>query len=494
MKPLYYKRKKRIRAKLIEKYRFDDSQIDKLNEFIATNSRCTNAEIVEFLANTLGRREFTVNNGIPNRRLMSLLNDLGTIQRIQGENEALHARVEVQKMQQFMGMLALDPEVQAFVSLIDDNLGEEERALLESIYKGEIVDPRDHLTQLNALAIAISEQTIPEGVDHTFANILRNGQRKMTLFVGGTVEAADAADAAIEASQTAHANAEATTNVARTFEQSPDAVLLARAAIGDDGTIDTALLSVFDQPNPDFSAEGVQRLINLSQSAAYQNASQAEQAAMMAQTTNQPLSINADANTLASQYNFYLPPGVSAGRLVIDPSGETQGTFTSGETNYVVENDGTYIAEHLLGVPDAEDLRVPATEWATAQALGAMTDSFVVKSAAELAKAGETLGNRALVNFMKQYWGIRGNNTLPESELDKFKNLGEMMSDNHINLHTVLAQLNAVKWDQTAAGNRALDVRNQFNQILEAAAAGNNAGFRELLNLDNLPPEVPTTA
>ena len=68
------------------------------------------------------------------------------------------------------------------------------------------------------------------------------------------------------------------------------------------------------------------------------------------------------------------------------------------------------------------------------------------------------------------------------------------MSDNHINLHTVLAQLNAVKWDQTAAGNRALDVRNQFNQILEAAAAGNNAGFRELLNLDNLPPEVPTTA
>jgi len=68
--------------------------------------------------------------------------------------------------------------------------------------------------------------------------------------------------------------------------------------------------------------------------------------------------------------------------------------------------------------------------------------------------------------------------------LDKFKNLGHMMSANHINLHTVLAQLNAVKWDDTADGSRALDVRLAFNEILEAAAAGNNSRFRELLNLD----------
>ncbi|NCP67400.1 hypothetical protein GW756_04045 [bacterium] len=191
-------------------------------------------------------------------------------------------------------------------------------------------------------------------------------------------------------------------------------------------------------------------------------------------------------NTMPSGTNMVgLTP---EGDYIIESSGTDQTRFIQNSS------DGTIIAEHLLGVPDSEDLRVPASEWATAQALGAMTDGFVVKSAAELAQAGETLGNRALVNFMKQYWGIRGNNTLPESELDKFKSLGEMMSDNHINLHTILAQLNALKWDNTADGSRALSVRNQFNEILEAAAAGNNRGFRELLNLDNLPPTVPTEA
>ena len=53
----------------------------------------------------------------------------------------------------------------------------------------------------------------------------------------------------------------------------------------------------------------------------------------------------------------------------------------------------------------------------------------------------------------------------------------------------MLHQLNATKWDETAAGNRALDVRLQFNEVLAAAAAGNNDRFRELLNLDSLPED-----
>jgi len=90
---------------------------------------------------------------------------------------------------------------------------------------------------------------------------------------------------------------------------------------------------------------------------------------------------------------------------------------------------------------------------------------------------------------MRPYTGIRGRNTQPKSELDQFKSLGEMMSDNHINLHTVLHQLDATKWDETAAGNRATDVRYQFDAILAAAAAGNNDGFRYLLHLDSLPDD-----
>lgn len=205
------------------------------------------------------------------------------------------------------------------------------------------------------------------------------------------------------------------------------------------------------------------------------------------QTNPQFANLSLEQKTLAYQSLNTIPTGTNFegvtadGDLIISSSGPDQTRFIQSPS------DGRIIAEHLTGVPDSEDLRVPANEWATAQALAVMTDGFVIKGADELAQAGEALGNRALVNFMRQYWGIRGNNTLPESELDKFKSLGEMMSANFINLHTVLAQLNALKWDNTADGSRALNIRNQFNEILEAATAGNNNRFRALLRLDDLP-------
>lgn len=252
---------------------------------------------------------------------------------------------------------------------------------------------------------------------------------------------------------------------------------------------DPNVLGVLSSPETDMSTLDAEAMIRLVESDVYRNATPENQAIMMAQTTSQPLSLNADAETLQSQYGIVLPAGVRFGTFQVSPSGEVTGSFESDETQFLVETDGTIIAEHLTGVPDAEDLRVPPQEWATAQALAAMQDSFVAKSAAELAQSAETLGNVALVNFMRQYWGIRGNDTLPESELDNFKSLGEMMSNNRINFHTVLHQLNATKWDETAAGNRALDVRLQFNEVLAAAAAGNNDRFRELLNLDSLPED-----
>lgn len=205
----------------------------------------------------------------------------------------------------------------------------------------------------------------------------------------------------------------------------------------------------------------------------------------IAEFKQQPPSTQAELYTQI----YYVPPQANVvgitpnGQYILESPGPDQTTYLQNPT------DGTIIAEQLTGVPDSEDLRVPPEEWATAQALAAMTDSFVIKSAAELAQAGETLGNVALVNFMRQYWGIRGHSTLSESELDQFKSLGAMMSDNYINLHTVLQQLNATKWDETAAGNRAVSVRYQFNEILAAAAAGNNTGFRDLLGLDELPSD-----
>jgi hypothetical protein len=399
-------------------------------------------------------------------------------------------------MQQFMMEMMSNPDsdLNQFLNMVQPSLNEDQRALLGKIKTGAPIDFETEIDVFNALVSSIQNAELDPAVGIQISNTFRNGRNKALHYLTGVQLAQSIATDAESRQEDASQSAETVESFGRTIQETPEALQILENAKRGDGTVDTVLLSVFDQDNPDFSEEGIAKLVQLANDPRYQSASPMDQASMLAHTTRQSVQIEANNPEVQAQYNFYLPPGVSHGLLVIDPSGDTRGSFESGETPYIVENDGTIIAEHLLGVPDAEDLRVPPTEWATAQALGAMTDGFVIKSAAELAQSGETLGNRALVNFMKQYWGIRGNNTLPESELDKFKSLGEMMSDNHINLHTVLSQLNAVKWDNTADGSRALDVRNQFNQVLEAAAAGNNAGFRELLSLDNLPPDVPTTA